>query len=300
MNLTESYQEYINEKFMSAVKALTSGKKKYAKYSDIKSKMDASDDDFNAILKGALKSNRHSNKLIFTEIDDEPAVGITAGKRKRKAKEEFADDEVELLDEPETNEDVNFTTSVLGESIVPGNNNEMGDLKNLSASFMAESTSIDFNPYASYKLEEGREEARELDIFIDNDRAAYDQKWNAYKKLAKFKEKGTYSTDKAIKLMMYVVDFGAKKYVKDYDAKTSKWNYVFPKKDRMEVAKGQVAEFEGEYDMGNITEQSHFIQESEISADQKAYAYLIKSEEQLEWEAKLNHRTPEEIVLGKK
>ena len=69
------------------IKSLTSGKqKKYIKYSELKKAMNLDDTMFDDVMKSARKSNRHSNKYIFTEVDDEDAVGITATKRKKKEK----------------------------------------------------------------------------------------------------------------------------------------------------------------------------------------------------------------------
>jgi hypothetical protein len=95
MNLNEAYIEFLSEKFMSTVKSLTKGSRKYAKY------------------KSALKSNRHSNKYIFTEVDDEPAIGITSMKRKGRKKEEIIDDEEMELDESNANIEISPYSSLI-------------------------------------------------------------------------------------------------------------------------------------------------------------------------------------------
>jgi hypothetical protein len=60
---------------------LTSKGKKYVKFADLKSKLGLDDDSFNGLMADAKKANRHSNRYIFTSVDDEDAVGITALKR---------------------------------------------------------------------------------------------------------------------------------------------------------------------------------------------------------------------------
>lgn len=70
-------------KLTSTICSLTK-KKKYVKFSDLKSNLGLDDDAFNSLIGDAKKANRHSNKYIFTSVDDEDAVGITALKRGKK------------------------------------------------------------------------------------------------------------------------------------------------------------------------------------------------------------------------
>lgn len=87
-------------------------------------------------------------------------------------------------------------------------------------------------------------ESRELRLFIDNDAGLYKSRYiPILKNLSKFKKKGKYNPKLAIKAFMYLIDDGAKLYVKEYggDKKT------FSKKDKMELAKDYAEEFESQY-----------------------------------------------------
>lgn len=75
-------------KLISTIEDLTSGKgKKYVTLKTLQKELDLDDAAFTDVMKGAYDANRHSNKYIMTHVDDEPAIGITAQKRKRKARE---------------------------------------------------------------------------------------------------------------------------------------------------------------------------------------------------------------------
>ena len=66
-----------------------------------------------------------------------------------------------------------------------------------------------------------------------------------FKNLSKKKKKGQYRKTLAQKAFMYLIDDGAKRYVKSYggDARD-----VFPKRQRKDLAKDYVEEFEQIYD----------------------------------------------------
>lgn len=67
------------------IKDMTAGKgRKYVSYKSLQDKLELDDAAFNDLMKRTLKANRHSNKYIFTDSEDGPAVGIAASKRKRK------------------------------------------------------------------------------------------------------------------------------------------------------------------------------------------------------------------------
>jgi hypothetical protein len=89
------------------------------------------------------------------------------------------------------------------------------------------------------------QEARELRLFIDNDARIYKSRYiPILKNLSKFKKKGKYNSKLAIKAFMYLLDDGAKQYIKDYtDGTTS----IFSKKDKLELAKDYAEEFESQY-----------------------------------------------------
>jgi hypothetical protein len=74
-------------KLASAIESLTKGKnRKYVKQSELKAHMDLDDNTFDEVITSAQKSNRHSNKYVFTNVDDEAAIGIAASKRHVKQK----------------------------------------------------------------------------------------------------------------------------------------------------------------------------------------------------------------------
>lgn len=94
--------------------------------------------------------------------------------------------------------------------------------------------------------------AYELQTYIDNDGNLYRQMTQGIlKNLATKKARGDYSSAKAVKAFMYLVDEGAKRYVKAHGGSGAKWHEMFPKNIRTMVAKNEVEEFEAEYEIGN-------------------------------------------------
>ncbi len=93
---------------------------------------------------------------------------------------------------------------------------------------------------------------RELDLYISNDSKFYNEKVNVFWKNLVIKiAQGKYDSKKAADLFMHFVEKGARAYIKEFGG--GKWNEVFPKPERIEVAKGFRDEFEsvietGEYD----------------------------------------------------
>ena len=86
------------------------------------------------------------------------------------------------------------------------------------------------------------EEMRELKLFIDNDASLYRQRYMPIlKNLSKKKKKGNYRKRLAQKAFMYLVDDGAKRYTKSYGGNHLD---VFPKRQRKDLAKDYVDEFE--------------------------------------------------------
>ena len=86
------------------------------------------------------------------------------------------------------------------------------------------------------------EEMTELKLYIDNDSSLYRQRYMPIlKNLSKKKKKGNYRKRLAQRAFMYLIDDGAKRYV---------WSYggnhldVFPKRQRKQLAKDYVEEFE--------------------------------------------------------
>ena len=91
-------------------------------------------------------------------------------------------------------------------------------------------------------LERLSDEMRELKLYIDNDASIYRQRYiPILKNLSKKKKKGNYRKGLASKAFMYLIDDGAKRYVKSYGGNARD---VFPTRQRKELAKDYVDEFE--------------------------------------------------------
>ena len=89
------------------------------------------------------------------------------------------------------------------------------------------------------------DEMQELKLYIDNDASLYRQRYMPIlKNLSKKKKKGRYRKGLASKAFMYMIDDGAKRYVKSYGGNVRE---VFPKRQRKQLAKDYVEEFEQIY-----------------------------------------------------
>jgi len=87
---------------------------------------------------------------------------------------------------------------------------------------------------------------RELKLYIDNDASLYRQRYMPIlKNLSKKKKKGKYRKTLAQKAFMYLINDGAKRYVRSYGGNARD---VFPKRQRKQLAKDYVEEFEQIYD----------------------------------------------------
>lgn len=95
----------------------------------------------------------------------------------------------------------------------------------------------------------GEVEARELYLFISSDGDLYRQQGlPIIKNLVQKIDRGVYNRDLAVKLYMYYMENGAKAYVRQFGGT---WNTMFDKPSRELAAKNFVADFEGEYKLGN-------------------------------------------------
>ena len=94
-------------------------------------------------------------------------------------------------------------------------------------------------------IKEGKIEARELKIYIDNDSALFRQKHlPIMRNLSNHMTKDRYKDSLAVKAFMYLVEAGVKKYIKDFGGDKN----TFSKNDKNEVAKEFVQEFKNAYD----------------------------------------------------
>ena len=86
------------------------------------------------------------------------------------------------------------------------------------------------------------DEMKELKLHIDNDAGLYRQRYMPIlKNLSRKKKQGKYRKGLASKAFMYLIDDGAKRYVRSYGGNHLD---VFPKGQRKSLAKDYVEEFE--------------------------------------------------------
>ena len=96
-------------------------------------------------------------------------------------------------------------------------------------------------------------EARELKLTMDSTEEGYKQQYiPILKNLSRKMKKGTYDKEKAVKLFMYYVDNGARRYAKDYGGGGATGPSVggFDKKAREEAARAYVEDFEDVFQTG--------------------------------------------------
>jgi len=88
-------------------------------------------------------------------------------------------------------------------------------------------------------------EMEELKLYIDNDSQLYNGTYiPILKNLSKKKQNGKYNKSLASKGFIYLVNDGANKYVKDFGGNARD---IFPKRQRIMLAKDYVDEFEQQY-----------------------------------------------------
>ena len=89
------------------------------------------------------------------------------------------------------------------------------------------------------------EEMKELRLYIDNDSSIYRQRYKPIlKNLSRKKKQRKYRKGLASKAFMYLIDDGAKRYTNSYGGNHLD---VFPKRQRKQLAKDYVEEFEQIY-----------------------------------------------------
>lgn len=89
----------------------------------------------------------------------------------------------------------------------------------------------------------------DLELYIKNESDLYGQMTSIFKNLATKKARGVYQHDLAVKLFMYLVEAGAKKYAKAFDTRV--WHQVFDVPTRRAVAESLTEAFEAEAKLGN-------------------------------------------------
>lgn len=132
------------------------------------------------------------------------------------------------------------------------------------------------------KLDEGFDTdeslVRELVIYIENDGELYRRRtMPIMKNLARKMRKGNYDPSKAVKLWMYLVNDGAKKYAQEFDPSGAKWHEMFPKAIRLLAAQELAEQFqdevkEGEHNLDKLAMREHHVME----VDKKALKEMVR------------------------
>ena len=121
-------------------------------------------------------------------------------------------------------------------------------------------------------LIEGDSEARELEIFIENDSELYHrQLLPIIKNIKRKMRRGKYDHSLAPKLWSYLVDNGAKKYAREFSTGESDWNMIFDKRTRIQVAQSLADDYadaitNGEY--GALDESVRIDESRKMNYDQ--------------------------------
>lgn len=99
------------------------------------------------------------------------------------------------------------------------------------------------------QMQPGDEDAaRELRLFIDNDAQLYKSQYlPIIKNLQRKIDRGTYDPNRAPQLWMYLVNNGAKQYIKQFGSPGTRMQDLFPKNVRMAVADELARDAEEEY-----------------------------------------------------
>lgn len=92
----------------------------------------------------------------------------------------------------------------------------------------------------------------ELELYIDNDSQLYHSQFiPIVKNLMLKRRKGVYNRELAVKLFMYLMDSGAKKYVAEFGTRGQKIDSMFNRNTRMQAARAFRDSFETEAELGN-------------------------------------------------
>jgi len=94
--------------------------------------------------------------------------------------------------------------------------------------------------------------ARELELYIDNDSQLYHSQFiPIVKNLMLKRRNGVYNRELAVKLFMYLMDAGAKKYVAEFGTRGQKIDSMFNRNTRLQAARAFRDSFETEAELGN-------------------------------------------------
>lgn len=94
--------------------------------------------------------------------------------------------------------------------------------------------------------------AHELELYIDNDSQLYHSQFiPIVKNLMLKRRRGVYDRELAVKLFMYLMDAGAKKYIAEFGSRGAKIDTVFNRNTRLQAARAFRDSFETEAEYGN-------------------------------------------------
>lgn len=93
--------------------------------------------------------------------------------------------------------------------------------------------------------------ATELELYIRNDPRLRTATTTVFSNLARKKKRGVYDSSLAPQAFTWVTAQGAKAYAREFDA-PSRWNRIFPKRERDAVACDLADDFEVEYKAGTL------------------------------------------------
>lgn len=98
--------------------------------------------------------------------------------------------------------------------------------------------------------------ARELELYVTNDGELYRQETAIIKNLMRKIRKGVFRKHLAARLFMYLVENGARKYVKEFGGPHDTVKAMFPKRTRLRVARSLTSHFLVEARLGNYDNAS--------------------------------------------
>lgn len=98
--------------------------------------------------------------------------------------------------------------------------------------------------------------ARELELYVTNDGELYRQETAIIKNLMRKIRKGIFRKHLAARLFMYLVENGARKYVREFGGPYDTVKMMFPKRTRLRVARSLTSRFLVEARLGNYDNKS--------------------------------------------
>jgi len=121
------------------------------------------------------------------------------------------------------------------------------------------------------------DEARELELFADNDGQLYRQSGvPIMKNLSKKFKKGTYDPELGVKLWKYHADSAAKAYSQEHSTGDD-WKTMFTPAVRMEMARSMEASWRSEMEAGNFMESAEVTESVIVEGEMEAAEQVMAS-----------------------